>query len=120
MVVRSGATVDLVFKRIVDALGADIEKYRKSPNESSIYFKDGTRILWVKPNGGSKGNRFSYGVIENGVKEEILNNIIYPCFAGCEKDEVFFIEDVESAVVAIREILERIREQKYEVADLDI
>ena len=117
VVTHTKVTADLIFSRIADVYSADIVKYIKSTYEAVIYFKDGTRILSVRPSDSSKGCRFSYAVIENGIDEEVLNVIIYPCFVHCEEDDVFFVEEAEDAVAAIHKMLEIIRKRKYEIAE---
>jgi hypothetical protein len=99
--------------RIVDALNDDVQKCHKSLHDMSLYFKDGTRVLWVRPFESARGHRFTYAVIQDGIDVEMLENVIYPCCSRCEENEIFHFDEADDAFSTICKIYETIQEDKY-------
>lgn len=113
LVTRHKLDAEIIFDRIVDTFNGDVQKYQKPRFGPSVYFKDGTRLLWVRPSESTRGLRFTYGVVQNGIDSDILNNIIFPCCIYCGENEVFRFNEVKDAVDSICRILNTIREDKY-------
>jgi hypothetical protein len=94
-------TVECILERISDELRINnhIERFRVSPTDLEIKFKNGSRFKFLPASESARGNKFNDIIVDSSVDIDIKDNICRPCLIpyypdinGLKNEKTIYLE----------------------------